>query len=332
MNVLDQIIERARLAPRRIVLCEGEDIRVLQACARAGQAGIATIRLVGDRQKITALATLHRIDLGRIELIDPAASPLFPAIADTLHELRSKRGMTPEAARQAALDPLVFATLMVRLDQADGSVAGAVHTTADVVRNAIQLIGVKPGIKLVSSFFIMLRQEPFHTDTRAMIFSDCGLVINPDEHELAEIALAAASSCRQLLDTEPRIAMLSFSTHGSAHHPAVEKVTKATRLVQERDPTLSIDGEVQLDAAIVAEVAHRKTPESAIGGRANVLIFPNLDAANIGYKLTERLGHASAVGPLLQGLNKPANDLSRGCSADDVYNVIAVTAVQSQTA
>ncbi|UHL65942.1 phosphate acetyltransferase [Paralcaligenes sp. KSB-10] len=332
MNVLDRILDRARLSPQCIVLCEGEDLRVLQAAARADGDRTARIKMVGNRAAITALAAAHNVDLGQIELIEPGSSPLLPEITQALLELRHKRGMTQEQAGKAALEPLTFAALMVRLGHADGSVAGAAHTTADVVRNAIQLIGAKADAKLVSSFFIMLREEPFHATTNAMIFSDCGLVINPNEQELAEIALAAADSARRLLDTEPKVAMLSFSTHGSAHHHDVQKVSHATALVRERAPSLAIDGEVQLDAAIVPEIAARKIPDSRINGQANVLIFPNLDAANIGYKLTERLGHATAIGPLLQGLNKPANDLSRGCSANDVYNVIAVTSVQAQTA
>jgi phosphate acetyltransferase len=330
MNFLDRIKARARQTPKRIVLCEGEDLRVLTAAALAANEGLAQIILVGDSQKITALAGDQGIDTSRLQLVDPRHSGLRPQLERSLLELRQKRGMTPQQAEAAVLEPLTFAMLMLRNGHADGSVAGAVHTTADVVRNAIQIIGVRPDTPLVSSFFIMLRDVPFHTSTQAMIFSDCGLVIDPDEKELAEIAVAAAGSARTLLDTEPKVAMLSFSTNGSAHHQRVEKVRHATERVRAMQPDLLIDGEMQLDAAIVPAIAERKLPGSRVAGQANVLIFPNLDAANIGYKLTERLGGATAIGPLLQGLNKPANDLSRGCSTEDVHNVIAITVLQAQ--
>ncbi len=265
-------------------------------------------------------------------LVDPAASATRDAYADALHALRKSKGMTADAAREAVLDPLCHANLMVRLGDADGSVAGAVHATADVVRAAIQLIGVDPAFRIVSSFFLMMLCEPFHTIKGGLIFSDCALVVDPDADQLAEIAMAAADSAHALLGEDPRVAMLSFSTSGSAHHAAVDKVTAATARVRELRPALAIDGDVQLDAAIVAEIAERKIAHSQVGGHANVLVFPSLEAGNIGYKLAERIGRAKAVGPLLQGLRRPANDLSRGCSADDVYHVIAATTVQAQAA
>ncbi|WP_261524851.1 phosphate acetyltransferase [Burkholderia multivorans] len=332
MKALDRILESARRRPMRIALSEADDPRVLAAAARATRDGIAHIVLVGPRATILAAAARDGVSLDGMTLVDPAASASRDMYADTLHALRKNKGMTADAARDAVLDPLCHANLMVRLGDADGSVAGAVHATADVVRAAIQLIGVDPAFRLVSSFFLMMLCEPFHTIKGGLIFSDCALVVDPDAEQLAEIAMAAADSAQALLGETPRVAMLSFSTSGSAHHAAVDKVTAATQRVRAQRPTLAIDGDVQLDAAIVAEIAERKIVHSQVGGHANVLVFPSLEAGNIGYKLAERIGRAKAVGPLLQGLRRPANDLSRGCSADDVYHVIAVTTVQAQAA
>ncbi|MDN7610390.1 phosphate acetyltransferase [Burkholderia multivorans] len=332
MKALDRILESARRRPMRIALSEADDPRVLAAAARATRDGIAHIVLVGSRAAIHAAAARDGVSLDGMTLVDPAASASRDMYADTLHALRKNKGMTADAARDAVLDPLCHANLMVRLGDADGSVAGAVHATADVVRAAIQLIGVDPAFRLVSSFFLMMLCEPFHTIKGGLIFSDCALVVDPDAVQLAEIAMAAADSAQALLGETPRVAMLSFSTSGSAHHAAVDKVTAATERVRAQRPTLAIDGDVQLDAAIVAEIAERKIVHSQVGGHANVLVFPSLEAGNIGYKLAERIGRAKAVGPLLQGLRRPANDLSRGCSADDVYHVIAATTVQAQAA
>jgi phosphate acetyltransferase len=332
MKALDRIIETARSSPMRIVLCEADDARVLQAAQRATQEGIARVVLVGDSSSIHAAATREGVDLRGMELIDPAISARRDAYADALHALRAQRGMTPDAARDAVQQPLTYANLMVRLGDADGSVAGAAHATADVVRTAIQIIGIDPLFKLVSSFFLMMLCEPFHTMKGGLIFSDCALVVDPDAAQLSEIAMAAADSARALLMEAPRVAMLSFSTSGSAHHLAVDKVTEATRLVREQRPGLAIDGVELHVAAIVEEIARRKIEHSQVEGHANVLVFPSLEAGNIGYKLAERIGRAKAIGPLLQGLSKPANDLSRGCSAEDIYYVIGVTTVQAQAA
>ncbi|NRO96646.1 phosphate acetyltransferase [Paraburkholderia sp. NMBU_R16] len=332
MKALNRIIEAARMSPMRIVLCEAEDPRVLAAAVRASREGIARIMLVGAPDAIRAVAERESLSLDDIALVDPATSEWRARFVSELVALRSAKGMTEALAQTEVLKPLVFAALMVRCGYADGSVAGAVHTTADVVRTAIQLIGVEPSFKLVSSFFLMMLCEPFHRYKGGLIFSDCALVVDPDAGQLAEIALAAADSARSLLMEDPRVAMLSFSTSGSAHHAHVDKVVEATQRVKALRPGLAIDGDVQLDAAIVAEIAERKVEHSQVGGHANVLVFPNLDAGNIGYKLAERIGGAKAIGPLLQGLHFPANDLSRGCSSEDVFYVIAVTAVQAQAA
>ncbi|ATJ83582.1 phosphate acetyltransferase [Halomonas beimenensis] len=332
MKALNEILARARRSPRRIVLCEGEDERVLQAAVKAAEDGIAHLTLVGKWATLAELARSRALSLSRLELIDPDDSPLTESLAEALFALRRKKGMTREDAAAAIREPLCFANMLVREGHADGSVAGAVHTTGDVVRSAIQILGLAPGCRLVSSFFLMMLCQPFHSLKGGMIFSDCGLVIDPDAEQLSQIAMAAADSAEALLGEQARVAMLSFSTSGSAQHGNVEKVVQAARRVKERRPGLAIDEDVQLDAAIVAEIAERKLPDSQVKGNANVLIFPDLEAGNIGYKLAERIGGAEAIGPLLQGLAKPANDLSRGCSVDDIYHVIAVTTVQAQAA
>ncbi|MFT0545357.1 phosphate acetyltransferase [Allopusillimonas ginsengisoli] len=329
MSILDSIVARARKHASHIVLCEGQDPRIQQAAARIVAEGIARISLVGDARAIAECASQGNVNLDNVQIIDPQSSSLIPQFAETLYQLRAAKGMTREQALQAVFDPLCFANLMVHSGLADGSVAGAVHTTANVVRTALQIIGKAPETRTVSSFFLMLFDKPWHPCPGGMIFSDCGLVIDPDEEQLADIALAAAESARHLLGEEPRIAMLSFSTAGSASHPLVDKVINASKRVQQARPDILIDEDLQLDAALRPEITLRKLPASKVQGRANVLVFPDLSAGNIGYKLVEHIGGAVAIGPLLQGLNRPANDLSRSCSANDIYYVIAVTALQS---
>ncbi|MBE1205163.1 phosphate acetyltransferase [Aminobacter carboxidus] len=330
MKPLERIIATAKQAPRRIVLPEGEDPRIIEAAIRAKGEGIAEITLVGTRSIIErelANAGESQLDL-RIE--DPKTSPLARRLATAYCDLRKAKGVDEAAAAEALRSPLIFAAMMVREGEADGTVGGAVATTADTVRAALQTIGRAPGVGLVSSFFLMMLCQPHHAKKGAFVFADCGLVVDPDAAGLADIARMSARSYEALAGAPAKVAMLSFSTNGSAAHERVSKVVEATRLAHAADPDLVIDGELQFDTAFVEAVSASKAPNSALHGEANVFVFPNLDAANIGYKIAQRIGGADAIGPILQGLAKPANDLSRGCTAEDAFHMIAVTVVQAQ--
>lgn len=331
MAYIDIIKEKARADKKTIVLPETTDKRTLIAAASILKENIANIIMVGDEEKIHDGARWLEVELEGVTIINPKTSEKLEEYVQLLYETRKAKGMTEEKAREILLeDFLTFGVLMVKANDADGMVAGACHATADVLRPSLQILKTAPGVKLVSGFFIMDVPDCPYGENGTFLFADCGLNQDPSAEELAAIADTSAKSFKNLVNAKPIIAMLSHSTKGSAKHPLVDKIVEATRIAKEQYPNLTIDGELQPDAALVPHIAKAKAPGSEVAGKANVLVFPNLDCGNISYKLVQRLGKAEAYGPMLQGISKPVNDLSRGCSWEDIVGVVALTAVQAQ--
>ena len=334
MNLIDSIVARAKSNRQRIVLPESLEERTITATDRAIADGLADIILIGNRDEILAYADkLGLKHIAQATIIDPATSPKTEEYAQLLFELRQKKGMTLELARKTVLDPLYFGCLIIKSGDADGQISGALSTTGETLRPALQIIKCSPGISCVSGAMLMITQAPEYGENGVLVIGDVAVTPAPDASQLAQIAVCTARTARSVAGfDDPRVAMLSFSTKGSAKHEVVDKVIEATGLAKELDPALKIDGELQADAALVPSVGAKKAPGSDIAGKANVLVFPNLEVGNIAYKLIQRLGHADAIGPILQGIAKPVNDLSRGCSVDDVYKMIAITACQAMDA
>ena len=330
MDLIKQILERAKANKQRIVLPEGTEERTLRAADKLLADGVASIILIGNKTEISQLAAsygLKNIDLATI--VDPLNHEKKEAYADLLFQLRQKKGMTPEKAAVLVENPLYLGCLMIKAGDADGEIAGAQNTTGDVLRPALQIVKTAPGISCVSGAFLMFLKDKSYGDNGLLVFADCAVMPNPTAAELAQIAVSTAQTTRDIVGADPKVAMLSFSTKGSASHEMVDKVVEATRLAKEMAPDLKIDGELQADAAIVDVVAAQKAPGSEIAGKANVLVFPTLEVGNIAYKLVQRLAGAQAVGPILQGIAAPVNDLSRGCSVDDIYKMVAIAANQA---
>ncbi len=328
MGFIENIIKKAQSDKKTIVLPESYEPRIIEACALILKQGIANIVMLGNREKIQAVSP--QWEISGATFVDPATSPQYESYVEAFYELRKAKGMTLEKARETMLDPLYYGVMMVKQTHADGMVSGSINSTANTLRPALQILKTAPGTKLVSAFFLMIVPDCDFGADGTFVFADCGLNENPDADQLSEIAISSAHSFQQLTGKTPNVAMLSYSTYGSAKSEMTEKVIEATRLARQKVPQLNIDGELQLDAAIVGEVAKLKAPTSPVAGKANVLVFPTLDAGNIGYKLVQRLAKAEAYGPVTQGIAKPVNDLSRGCVAEDVVGVVAITAVQAQ--
>lgn len=325
---LEKIIERAKSDKKTIVLAEGEELRTVKAADMVLKQGIANVILLGNEDKIKSLA--EGLDISAAKIIDPIKSEYFEEFANDFYEMRKAKGMTLEKARETMKSVLYFGVMMVKKNLADGMVAGAVNATSNVLRPSLQILKTAPGTKLVSAFFVMVVPNCEYGANGTFIYSDAGLVENPNAEELSEIAISSSKSFTTLVQEEPVIAMLSYSTYGSAKSELTEKVIEATRLAKEKAPELKLDGELQADAAIIPAIGQSKAPGSKIAGHANVLIFPDLNCGNISYKLTQRLAKAEAYGPITQGIAKPVNDLSRGCSAEDIVGVVAITCVQAQ--
>ena len=329
MGFIDTIKARAKADKKTIVLPESEDRRTYEAAAQILKEDLANLIIIGSEEAVKKGS--EGLDVYKSTIVDPEKNEKTQAYVDKLVELRAKKGMTPEKARETILnDYTYYGVMMVKMGDADGLVSGACHSTANTLRPCLQILKTKPGTKLVSAFFLMVVPDCEYGDDGVFVFGDCGLNQNPNPEELAAIAESSAESYRMLTGNEPRVAMLSHSSKGSAKHADVDKVVEATRIAKEANPELALDGELQLDAAIVPSVGASKAPGSEVAGKANVLVFPDLDAGNIGYKLVQRLAKAEAYGPVTQGIAKPVNDLSRGCSADDIVGVVAITAVQCQ--
>ncbi len=325
---LDTIISRAKENKQTIVLPEGNDIRTIQAADMILKGGYANLIILGDEAEIVKLS--DGLDISGAQIVNPLTDVNRQNYADKLYEMRKAKGMTPEQALELMSNPLYYGVMMVKDEKADGMVAGACNSTANVLRPSLQILKTAPDSKLVSSFFVMVVPNCEHGENGTFVFADCGLNMNPNADEVSEIALASAKSFKALVGAEPKVAMLSFSTYGSAKDPLVDKMQEATKLAKEKNPDLCLDGELQLDAAIIPSVNKSKAPGSPLGGEANVLVFPDLNAGNIGYKIAQRLAKAEAYGPVTQGIAKPVNDLSRGCSAEDIAGVVAITCVQAQ--
>ena len=331
MGFVDLLKERAKKSIKTIVLPETEDMRTIEATDKILKEGVAKIILIGNEEEINKKAAEGGFDISGATIVDPETSDRTQAYIDKFVELRAKKGMTPEKAKEILHTQYpYYGVMMVKMGDADGMVSGACHSTADTLRPCLQIIKTKPGCKLVSAFFLMIVPNCEYGEDGVFVFGDCGLNQDPNPEELAAIAASSAESFEQLTGKKAKVAMLSHSTKGSAKHDLVTKVVEATKIAKEQYPELDVDGELQLDAALVPSVAASKAPDSTVAGQANVLIFPNLDAGNIGYKLVQRLAKAEAYGPVTQGIGAPVNDLSRGCFADDIVGVVAITAVQAQ--